>query len=107
MDIPSVFASPETMKRFQQETGANYMLIGDITSIVDQEGGDKVKYYQVNLELVDIETNRKAWLGVLIGSLAGTRVLMKAKTALLRKVFAFVILALAVEMIYNALTGGF
>jgi hypothetical protein len=57
------FASPETMKRFQQETGANYMLIGDITSIVDQEGGDKVKYYQVNLELVDIETNRKAWLG--------------------------------------------
>jgi uncharacterized membrane protein YfcA len=46
-------------------------------------------------------------LGVLVGSLAGTRVLMKAKTGLLRKVFAFVILALAIEMIYNALTGGF
>jgi len=57
------FSSAESMKRFQQETGADYMLIGVITSIVDQEGGDKVKYYQVNLELVDIETNRKAWIG--------------------------------------------
>ena len=56
-------ASPETMKRFQQETGADFMLRGDITTIVDQEGGDKVKYYQVNLELVNIETNRKAWIG--------------------------------------------
>jgi hypothetical protein len=39
------------------------MLRGDITTIVDQEGGEKVKYYQVNLELVNIETNRKAWIG--------------------------------------------
>ena len=57
------FSSAESMKRFQQETGADFMLIGEINSIVDQEGGDKVKYYQVNLELVDIETNRKAWIG--------------------------------------------
>jgi uncharacterized membrane protein YfcA len=46
-------------------------------------------------------------LGVLLGSLAGTRVLMKAKTGPLRKMFALVILALAIEMIYNALAGGF
>lgn len=57
------FSTAESMKRFQQETGADYMLIGEMTSIVDQEGGDRVKYYQVNLELVDIETNRKAWIG--------------------------------------------
>lgn len=56
-------ASAETMKKFQQEYGADFMLQGDITTIVDQEGGDKVKYYQVNMELVNIETNRKAWLG--------------------------------------------
>jgi penicillin-binding protein activator len=56
-------ASPESMKKFQQEAGADFMLSGDIVTIVDQEGGDKVKYYQVNLELVNIETNRKAWLG--------------------------------------------
>ena len=56
-------ASPESMKKFQKETGADFMLQGDITTIIDQEGGDKVKYYQVNLELVNIESNRKAWIG--------------------------------------------
>lgn len=57
------FSSAESLKKFQQETGADFMLRGDITSIVDQEGGSRVKYYQVNLELVNIETNRKAWIG--------------------------------------------
>jgi penicillin-binding protein activator len=56
-------ASDETMKRFKQETGADFLLRGDITSIVDQEGGERVKYYQVNLELVNIETNKKVWIG--------------------------------------------
>lgn len=56
-------ASPETMKRFQQETGADFLLRGDITTIVDQEGGERVKFYQVNLELVNIETNKKVWIG--------------------------------------------
>jgi uncharacterized protein (TIGR02722 family) len=56
-------ASAESMKKFQQEAGADFMLSGDIVTIVDQEGGEKVKYYQVNLELVNIETNRKAWVG--------------------------------------------
>jgi uncharacterized protein (TIGR02722 family) len=57
------FSSAETLKKFQQETGADFMLRGDITSIVDQEEGTRVKYYQVNLELVNIETNKKAWIG--------------------------------------------
>jgi uncharacterized protein (TIGR02722 family) len=56
-------ASPESVKKFQQEAGADFMLRGDITTIIDQEGGNKVKYYQVNLELVNMETNRKAWIG--------------------------------------------
>ena len=56
-------ASAETMKKFQQETGADFMLRGDISSIIDQEGGDKVKFYQINLELVNIETNQKVWIG--------------------------------------------
>lgn len=56
-------ATPESMKRFQQEVGADYMLRGDITSIIDQDGGQRVKFYQVNLELVDIESNRKVWVG--------------------------------------------
>lgn len=57
------YSSEESMKKFQQEAGADFMLRGDITTIIDQEGGEKVKFYQVNLELVNIETNRKAWIG--------------------------------------------
>ena len=56
-------ASPESVKKFQQEAGADFMLRGDISTIIDQEGGEKVKFYQVNLELINLETNRKAWVG--------------------------------------------
>jgi uncharacterized protein len=44
-------------------------------------------------------------LGVLLGSLIGTQVLVGAKTRLLRIIFSIVILVLAIEMIYNGLTG--
>ncbi|HXG67873.1 MAG TPA: sulfite exporter TauE/SafE family protein [Blastocatellia bacterium] len=44
-------------------------------------------------------------MGVLLGSLAGTRVLVGVGTRLLRIVFGVVIVVLAVEMIYNGLTG--
>ena len=44
-------------------------------------------------------------LGVLPGSLLGTRVLVKAHTNRLRLVFGLVVAVLAVEMILNALTG--
>ena len=44
-------------------------------------------------------------LGVLAGSLLGARVLVGAKTRLLRMIFGGVILVLGIEMIYNGLTG--
>jgi uncharacterized protein len=44
-------------------------------------------------------------LGVLLGSLAGARVLAGAKVGVLRIVFSVVIGVLAVEMIYSGLTG--
>jgi len=44
-------------------------------------------------------------LGVLAGSLLGARVLVGARTHVLRRVFAAAILVLAVEMIYNGLSG--
>ena len=56
-------ASPETMKRLRMETGADLMLIGGINTIVDQEGKKSVIYYQVNLELINIESNVKVWIG--------------------------------------------
>ena len=44
-------------------------------------------------------------LGVLAGSLIGTRLLVKVKVSTLRAVFALVIAALGVEMIFSRLTG--
>jgi hypothetical protein len=44
-------------------------------------------------------------IGVLIGSLIGARVLTHAPVRVLRNVFAVVILALGIEMIYNGLAG--
>jgi uncharacterized membrane protein YfcA len=44
-------------------------------------------------------------LGVLAGSLAGARMLVKIRVPLLRLVFAIVIVALGVEMIYSGATG--
>jgi uncharacterized protein len=44
-------------------------------------------------------------LGVLAGSLVGTRVLVKAKVKALRYLFALVIVALGIEMIFNGVTG--
>jgi penicillin-binding protein activator len=56
-------AAPESRKAPGMEAGADYMLTGTINSIVDQEGREKVVYYQVNLELIDMSNNRKIWIG--------------------------------------------
>ena len=45
-------------------------------------------------------------LGVLAGSMLGAKVLVVAKTEVLRLVFALVIVALGIEMIYKGLTSG-
>ncbi len=44
-------------------------------------------------------------LGVLAGSMVGARLLVKAKVKALRYLFAIVIVALGVEMIFNGMTG--
>ena len=56
-------ATEETRKDAGQEIGADLMLTGTLNSIVDQEGGEQVIYYQVDLELTDIQTHRKVWVG--------------------------------------------
>jgi uncharacterized protein (TIGR02722 family) len=57
------YASDETIKQFGREQGADFMLIGTISFIRDQEGGNEVRYYQVDMTLVNIETNEKTWIG--------------------------------------------
>ncbi|HZR55237.1 MAG TPA: sulfite exporter TauE/SafE family protein [Terriglobales bacterium] len=44
-------------------------------------------------------------LGVLVGSLIGTRILVKAETKWLRLVFSIVIVVLALQMIYKGIAG--
>lgn len=56
-------ASISTMKKFGLENGADYILQGSINSIVDSHKRQKVVYYQVNLELTDIQTNEVVWIG--------------------------------------------
>ena len=57
------WASPETMKRIRAETGADFILLGGIKSITDQAEGTKVVYYQTDLELINIESMVKSWIG--------------------------------------------
>ena len=56
------FVSEETMKEMGKEIGADFMLFGSINAIQDQIKGKKTMFYQIDLELIDIETNEKVWL---------------------------------------------
>ena len=58
-----IHSSEETAKGLGKEIAADYMLQGTLNSIQDEEKGKKVTYYQVTLEMVDIETNLKVWIG--------------------------------------------
>jgi len=57
------FASSETAKQWGLELGADFMLQGTINSIVDSYRKEKIVYYQVNLELSNLETNEIVWIG--------------------------------------------
>lgn len=56
-------SSAATRKKLANETGADYMLIGSLNSVKDERKGRYVMMYQVNLELIDLETNEKVWIG--------------------------------------------
>lgn len=57
------FASPETQAKWGKEMGADFMMFGVITSITDSYKKEKVVSYKVNLELANLETNEKVWIG--------------------------------------------
>lgn len=56
-------AREDTQKSPGKELGADYMMKGYISTILDEADGTKAVYYQVDLELVDLESNVKAWFG--------------------------------------------
>lgn len=57
------WASEETAKRLANEYGADFMLIGSVKTSVDMVDNKTVRTYFVYAELIDIETNRKLWMG--------------------------------------------
>ena len=57
------YASAETAKDWGLELGADFMLQGTINSIVDVYKREKIVFYQINLELSNLETNEVVWIG--------------------------------------------
>ena len=56
-------ATQDTRNMKRQEYGADFMLQGQINTIIDIDGKTQVRYYQVNLELISLKDNRKVWIG--------------------------------------------
>lgn len=57
------YTLPETAKKWGLELGADFMLQGTINSIVDTYKKQKVVYYQIDLELTNLESNEVVWMG--------------------------------------------
>ena len=59
----AVHAREDTQKAPGKEVGADYMLRGSIATILDEQDSAKAVFYQIDLEMVDMENNVKAWYG--------------------------------------------
>jgi len=57
------FASEETRKAFGKEIGADFMLSGVLNSVVDKASNKSLVFYQVNLKMINLETNQIVWNG--------------------------------------------
>ena len=57
------YSSPETMKKFGREVGADFILLGSVRSITDEIEGKRTVFYQSNYEMINLETNEKVWIG--------------------------------------------
>lgn len=57
------WASEESAKALANETGADFMMIGSVKTIVDRAGKTATRTYFVYAELIDVESNRKIWIG--------------------------------------------
>ena len=56
-------ASESSRKAMGNEAGADFMLKGTINTIIDAITGKQVRFYQVDLILVDLSSNRMVWAG--------------------------------------------
>lgn len=56
-------ARADSRARTAYELGADYMLQGEITAIEDEEGRERIVYYQVDATLTDLESSVRVWAG--------------------------------------------
>lgn len=59
----AMYAREETQKAPGKETGADYMMKGTIATILDEADGTRAVFYQVDLQMIDLESNTKVWYG--------------------------------------------
>jgi uncharacterized protein (TIGR02722 family) len=59
----AIYAREETQKAPGKETGADFMMKGTIATILDEADGAKAIFYQVDLQMIDLESNAKVWYG--------------------------------------------
>jgi uncharacterized protein (TIGR02722 family) len=52
---------PTTAIKFGRQIGAQYMLYGNLSSIVKQDGSTKDVYYKMTMRLMDLETGLIEW----------------------------------------------
>src|SRR5512141_548469 len=53
----AMYAREDTQKAPGKEIGADYMMKGTIATILDEADGTKAVFYQVDLQMVDLENN--------------------------------------------------
>ena len=59
----AMYSREDTQKAPGKEIGADYMMKGTIATILDEADGAKAMFYQVDLQMVDLESNAKVWYG--------------------------------------------
>ncbi|MGD9727542.1 MAG: penicillin-binding protein activator LpoB [Nitrospiraceae bacterium] len=59
----AIYAREDTQKAPGKEIGADYMMKGAISTILDEAEGVKAVLYQIDLEMIDLENNVKSWFG--------------------------------------------
>ncbi|QDF66155.1 penicillin-binding protein activator LpoB [Shewanella sp. SNU WT4] len=57
----SGMVDPSTAIKFGRQIGAQYMLYGNLSSIVKQEGGTRDVYYKMTMRLMDLDTGLIEW----------------------------------------------
>lgn len=58
----STNSSSETRKAPNKETGADYMLMGNLNSFVERVDGVQNLQYQIDLTLISLRDNKKVWV---------------------------------------------